>query len=55
LYFKVTFIRILNLNKIVFPISFILQYRPMKKGNFKLSIYTSNLKTHPIMKELNVK
>jgi hypothetical protein len=26
----------------------------MKKGNFKLFVYTSHLKTHPIMKELNV-
>jgi hypothetical protein len=27
----------------------------MKKGNFKLLVYTGNLKTHPVMKELNVR
>jgi hypothetical protein len=34
------FIKILNLNTIVFPITLIfLLCRPMKKGNFKLFIY----------------
>jgi hypothetical protein len=38
-----------------FQLALLLLHRPRKKGNFKLFVYTNNLKAHPIMKELNVK
>jgi hypothetical protein len=35
--------------KLYFQLALFLLYRPMKKGNFKLFVYISNLKTHPII------